>query len=140
MLAIIISFAGSISMSNIKPEYLFPFHFIDLNCTGNESTIWDCPSNALTACMSSHDAAVACHSKIISTNTTSLIVIIGFDIDYANCTNGQLRLFGSDTTVKGRVEICYNSVWFGVCSDYYSSYNKPNVVCTSLGYSFQGCY
>ena len=51
-------------MGDIKPEYYLPFHFIDLNCTGNESTIWDCPSNKLiTKCLSSHDAAVACHSK-----------------------------------------------------------------------------
>ena len=58
--------AGSISMGNIKPEHYLPFHFIDLNCTGNESTIWDCPGNeSITKCLSTHDAAVACHSKII---------------------------------------------------------------------------
>ena len=56
-----------------------------------------------------------------------------------NCTNGQTRLSGSDSLLKGRVEICYNSVWFGVCPDYPSSYNKPKVVCTSVDYSFQGC-
>ena len=52
-------------MGYIRPEYLFPFHFIDLNCTGSEDSVWDCPSNALTQynCLSSHDAAVACHSK-----------------------------------------------------------------------------
>ena len=60
------NFAGSISMGNIKLQHYLPFHFIDLNCTGNESTIWDCPSNKLiTKCLSSYDAAVACHSKII---------------------------------------------------------------------------
>ena len=52
-------------MGNIKTEYDFPFHFIDLNCTGSEDSIFDCPSNALTeySCYTSHDAAVACHGR-----------------------------------------------------------------------------
>jgi deleted-in-malignant-brain-tumors protein 1 len=111
-------------MGNIRYEDIFPFHFIDLNCTGSEDTIWDCPSNSLISqysCLYSHDAAVSCHK---------------FNIEYANCTNGQMKISG--TSLKGRVEICYNNVWFGVCPDSYNSYNKPKVICSALGLSPEG--
>lgn len=54
---------GSISIGYIN-EYNLPFRIIDLNCTGHEATIQDCPSNGLDSyrCLSYHDAAVACHS------------------------------------------------------------------------------
>ena len=49
-------------MGNIKTEYVLPHHFIDVNCTGNEFKLSDCPHNGLThySCYSSHDAAIAC--------------------------------------------------------------------------------
>jgi deleted-in-malignant-brain-tumors protein 1 len=56
-----------------------------------------------------------------------------FDVEYSNCSNGQMRLSGS--SLRGRVEICYNNTWFGVCSDLYYTYNNPQVVCSALGYS-----
>ena len=55
---------GSISMDNINDYNYLPFHFIDLNCTGSEESIFNCPSNALTTqytCRYYHTAAVACH-------------------------------------------------------------------------------
>ena len=49
-------------MGNINNEYLLPHHFIDVNCTGNELVLSDCPHNGLThySCHSSRDAAIAC--------------------------------------------------------------------------------
>ena len=50
-------------MDNIN-AYYFPFHFIDLNCTGSEESIFNCPSNALATqytCPYYRAAAVACH-------------------------------------------------------------------------------
>ena len=49
-------------MGNIRDDYVFPHHFIDINCTGNESKLTDCPHNGLThySCYSWHDAAIAC--------------------------------------------------------------------------------
>ena len=36
----------------------------DLNCTGNESSIWDCPMNGLSNYYCNDDAAVVCQCKI----------------------------------------------------------------------------
>ena len=49
-------------MGNVKTEYVLSHHFIDVNCTGNELRLSDCPHNGLThySCHSSHDAAIAC--------------------------------------------------------------------------------
>ena len=49
-------------MGNINTEYALQHHFIDVNCTGNELRLSDCPHNGLThyTCYSWHDAAIAC--------------------------------------------------------------------------------
>ena len=49
-------------MGNIKTEYALPHHYIDVNCTGNELRLSDCPHNGLThySCHSSHNAAIFC--------------------------------------------------------------------------------
>ena len=57
--------------------------------------------------------------------------------EYANCIDGELRLAGG-TELSGRVEICYNRVWYGICSDNYNRYNIPTTICKGLGHSPQG--
>ena len=49
-----------------------------------------------------------------------------------------MRLSGGSSLMNGRIEICYNNVWFGICADNYNSYNKPSTICGILGYSYQG--
>lgn len=56
-------------------------------------------------------------------------------MEYSNCTDGQLRLSNGTAAMQGRVEICYNHVWFGVCPDSYSNYYHSVTVCKILGYS-----
>lgn len=43
----------------------WPFGIIDLNCTGKENNIWDCPYNGTHdyTCLWSHDASVICQGK-----------------------------------------------------------------------------
>ena len=48
------------------------------------------------------------------------------------CTNGALRLADGLTEHEGRVEICYDNHWGGVCGNYWDS-NEANVVCRQLG-------
>ena len=51
-------------------ERYLPLHIIDVNCTGEEATIWDCPHNAVVEnsnCRSYYqDAAVTCLGKTYS--------------------------------------------------------------------------
>ena len=37
-------------------------YILDLNCTGNESTVWNCSYNGISgySCPDSHDASVSC--------------------------------------------------------------------------------
>lgn len=45
-------------------ENVWPIHVIDLNCTGDEVSIWDCPLNGVLShncnSYSSRDASLAC--------------------------------------------------------------------------------
>ena len=56
-------FLGAVSIGTLNTESTLPFHFIDLNCTGDEDNIWNCTSNNLSSqysCLYNHDAAIAC--------------------------------------------------------------------------------
>lgn len=107
---------------------------IDLNCTGSENNILNCPRNALigqhTCTSSYYYAGIACYSKLKS--SIILLIVSSFiasSVNYTNCTTGQTRLSGN---IEGRVELCYNNVWYGVCGDNYN--NMGSVVCNSIGY------
>ena len=57
---------GAISGNGYYSNYDLPVHILDINCTGNESNIWECPYNGTANflnCPSSHDAEVICRSK-----------------------------------------------------------------------------
>ena len=49
-------------------------------------------------------------------------------------THGAVRLRGSSSEYKGRVEICVNGIWGTVCDDSWDS-TDASVVCGQLGYS-----
>ena len=120
-------------------EHSFPFHIVDLNCTGVEQNIWNCPSNGLLKCPSNVDAAISCLEGLetVSTLFKSCFYILVPIVHYANCSNGQLRLSGGSSPLDGRLEICYNNVWFAMCYTYNRIANQK-VICEALGYSSQG--
>lgn len=39
-------------------------YFYKLNCTGSESTIWDCPYAPVTSQRCNYDAAIICQCKL----------------------------------------------------------------------------
>ena len=53
---------GASALTNSFTEGNWYIHINDLNCTGNESSIWDCPMNELTdySCYHYDDASVIC--------------------------------------------------------------------------------
>ena len=129
------------SMGNIKYEHFLPHHFIDVGCTGNELRLSDCPHNGLThySCYSLNDAAIACFNSMLITNMLIFMsCITEYEVQYANCTNGEMRLSGGSSSMSGRTEICYDNVWFGICAGRHSNPYDLNTICRVLGYSNQG--
>lgn len=52
----------------------------------------------------------------------------------ANCSHGSVRLVGDDGdgVREGRVEVCVNSAWGTVCSEYFTQ-EDAEVICGQLG-------
>ena len=92
-----------------------PILLDDVQCTGTELSLVDCPYDRHTGdCSHSKDASVECEPL--------------------SCNNGDLRLVGGQTTMEGRVEICWNETWGTVCDGFWSS-NDARVACKQLGFS-----
>lgn len=126
---------GSIAIADRYYSGATMTSIIDLNCTGSEDNIWNCPSNALlgqyTCSSNYYHAGIACHSKDCFSQGNeyfSIYFLIASSVNYTNCTTGQTRLSSSS---EGRVELCYNNVWYGICGDSY--YYISPVICGSLG-------
>ena len=51
----------------------------------------------------------------------------------SSCAEGEVRLSGGETEMEGRVEVCYNQVWWAV-DDSYWDFSDATVVCRHLHY------
>lgn len=58
---------GASAIKNGYNEGTWKIYINDLNCTGTESSLWDCPMNGLKDyyCYHYDDAAVACQCKTV---------------------------------------------------------------------------
>ncbi|XP_063966830.1 uncharacterized protein LOC129277690 isoform X10 [Lytechinus pictus] len=85
----------------------------DVNCNGNESSLFECenPGLGVNNCGHSEDAGVRCEAL----------------------EDGEVRLVGGTSDSEGRVEVSYNGQWGTVCDDEWDS-TDANVVCRSLGF------
>ena len=97
---IIIFIKGAIPGSGTYISYVWPFGIIDLNCTGEEDSVWNCSYNGTVdyySCSSNHDASIICQGIYISkcvyvniyaanTNTTfeSIMLLHVVFNDYVN--------------------------------------------------------
>ena len=74
---------GALALTNTFTESTWPIHVHDLNCSGNEKSIWGCPNNGLVGylCSDHDDAAVKCLREF---DLDSLIFII-ISIASYNC-------------------------------------------------------
>ncbi|XP_030840612.1 deleted in malignant brain tumors 1 protein-like isoform X2 [Strongylocentrotus purpuratus] len=93
-----------------------PIYLDNLNCVGSEETLFECSHGGLSVhnCDHIEDAGVVC----------------GFSVN----TMANIRLVGTDSPFKGRVEVHHNNQWGTVCDDGWDL-NDAQVVCRQLGYS-----
>ena len=63
-----VKFSGASAQTNAYTEGTWYIHINDLNCTGEEDSIWDCPQNELSGYSCNHyqDASVICQCKSLT--------------------------------------------------------------------------
>ena len=95
---------GASALTNSYTESTWPIHINDLNCSGREESIWNCPHNGLIDYSCSHydDAAVLCQSEYIYYTNT-------YWQAYYVCTFA-LQLQGLTNYIH-LVDSCNDSVW-----------------------------
>lgn len=126
----------------------------NVQCTGREEKLQDCASTpASRICLHTDDAGVRCHmqtgmnhsSKKACVGKTALAIfvyLLYYFTEYDDCffliecDNGDVRLAGGSSSIRGRVEMCYEGVWGTVCSNNWDQ-KDANVVCRQL---FNGTY
>ena len=94
-----------------------PIHLDNVQCTGNETQLTDCPYVSDHNCLHFEDSGVICAN--------------------ASCNDGDIRLVGGDNQFEGRVEICLLGVWGTICDDFWGL-QDARVACKSLGYPYTG--
>lgn len=116
---------GAIANQNSYTENRKAFHITGLNCTGTESSIFDCSYTNVSSsnCVIYEDASVQC----LPSNITD------------NCTAGSVRLVNGQSTSEGRVELCYEGQWGSICSSSWDN-NDAKVICRQLNYTTVGQY
>ncbi|XP_067684965.1 deleted in malignant brain tumors 1 protein-like isoform X2 [Haliotis asinina] len=98
----------------------WPVDFLldDVNCTGQEAALQDCVHNAWGThnCQTTEHLHVSCFSPC------------------TDHTPGDIQLVDGAWSGEGRLEVCYNGIWGGVCDDDFTA-NAAAVTCRQLGYS-----
>ena len=58
--------AGAIPLTGMYTEVLKPIFIKDLNCTGSEESMWECPHNGIKGYSCNHwqDASVICQGAL----------------------------------------------------------------------------
>ena len=67
----------------------------------------------------------------------SLCVLIATIEGPANCSDGDIRLYGSSLPNQGILQVCHNRAWGTVCGYNYDA-SDNNVACSQLGYTRYG--
>ena len=74
--------SGSIAVVGTNSESVWPIFANDVNCTGDEESIWDCPQNGIAGYVCNHrqDASVICYGKACLINRSELSLAFPLNI------------------------------------------------------------
>ena len=68
---------GAIAGQDVYTESTLPMHVFDINCTGSEQRLFDCPRNALSgmysSCANTDDASLRCQGLLYVATSDKLL-------------------------------------------------------------------
>jgi len=141
---------GAIALQGSYTEGVLPTNINDLNCTGSEDNVLECPHNGIVGYTCNHyqDAAVICQGnaciwwRYLQTAVCHVVYNISVTLSdiatlHSSCMDGEVRLVGGTTVSEGTVEICFNNAWGTICHSSWGSVDA-NVICKQLGYQPTG--
>ena len=67
-----------------------------------------------------------------------MILLCCIDTNSADCIDGEVRLSNGSIKQEGRVEVCVDGIWGGVCGSTGWTKQTGFVVCKQLGYVYSG--
>lgn len=111
----------------------------NLECSGEEDSLWNCGGNAWgdNNCGHSEDVGIVCAGDY-ATEETHMTADGGV-------VNGDIRLVPDrddlDGTYHGRLEVFYEGQWGTVCDDIFDyNMNGAQVACRQLGLPWEDAY
>ena len=69
---------GATALNRTFTEGVWPIHIRELNCTGSEDSIWDCPydNRPRSNCGATNDAAIVCECKYMDFIPSIVIMVL----------------------------------------------------------------
>lgn len=116
-----------------------PTHLDNVQCTGSEVSLLECPSSAIGMenCNHNADAGIRCPGELIHAADTCQPASCANKFIPGPCIDGEIRLEGANYDNEGRVQICFNNTWGTVCDSMWGV-EEATVVCRQLGFSTTG--
>ena len=107
-----------------------------VNCVGTEDKLDNCSAATSISfeCTHNSDAGVRCLERTGMVLEICSIAVNFLPIIISGCTEGDLRLEGTNSNLAGRLEVCYDGVWGTVCQDHWGR-AEASVACRRLGFS-----
>ncbi|MBN3326625.1 DMBT1 protein, partial [Atractosteus spatula] len=115
-----------------------PIWLDKMECLGNESSLWECPSAGWGQqdCGHKEDVTVLCSERAppAGPTNTSFSSNLSFSQEVSHPEHKQLRLSAG---CSGQAEVYYNGTWGSICANNMTD-TTAKVICTQLGCGDQG--